>query len=441
MRLMPKSLFGRNMLLLAGLIVAAQIATVAMYRYGLIDPRVGRFASLTAAQIRATQQVLAVASATNQITVITGALDGLQGVTLRLQTAPPTAFARNTAWPVRNFLLRLQEELGPGYQTYWAARPEAALWVRITLPQRVVWLGYKGDRLVSDASFWLIAVFVLVTVLALAGALYIQRRLNRPLAQLAQAARRVGQGDLSLHLPTDGPSEIAQVAASFNQMSTSLVQLENDRAIMLAGVSHDLRTPLAKMSLAIELLYSKLDTQLLNDMQRHIEQIDAIIGQFLAYARIGHDEQPQPLNLLPLLQELATDMAQQGVVFEQRFDTLPTLILRPVAIRRVFANLMENAKHYGRAPFILEAQVQGNMVKVCVIDNGLGVAPGSEENIKRPFVRLDTPRATGGSGLGLAIADRVVRLHGGTLNLRNRTLSGFEGRVLLPIHSAFQFKI
>jgi two-component system, OmpR family, osmolarity sensor histidine kinase EnvZ len=436
MRLIPKSLFGRNLLLLAGLIVVAQVAAALMFRYGLIEPRVARFAVLTAAQIRATQAALQAAAQAGQAEPFVAALRSTDTVSVLVQQAPPEPFAARTFWPVRDFIAQAQSELGPGYQLHWRAPPSPMLWVQVDLPQGRYWLGYKAERLISDVSAGLLAIFGLVTVLALAGAALIQRRLNRPLAQLAQAAKQIGQGDLTARLPVAGPSEIAQVAASFNQMSASLAQLENDRAVMLAGVSHDLRTPLAKMRLAIELLRSNPDAQLLDDMQRHIENIDAIIGQFLAYARIGNDEAVQPVALAPVLRELTLDCAKSGAVFETQIGTLPQLMLRPVAIRRALTNLLENAMRYGRAPFGLHAQHRQGYVVVRVLDAGNGITPGSEEEIKKPFVRLDAARGSSGlsgSGLGLAIADRVVRLHGGSLTLANRAGGGFEACVTLPV--------
>jgi two-component system, OmpR family, osmolarity sensor histidine kinase EnvZ len=436
MSLIPKSLFGRNLLLLAGLIVVAQVAAALMFRYGLIEPRVARFAVLTAAQVRATQAALKAAAQAGQAERFVTALRDTNTVVILAQQAPPDVFAPRTYWPVRDFLAGVQEDLGAEFQLHWRAPPSPVLWVQIDLPQGRYWLGYKADRLVSDVSVGLLAIFLLVTVLALAGAALIQRRLNRPLAQLAHAATQIGRGDLTARLPVAGPSEIAQVAASFNQMSASLAQLENDRAIMLAGVSHDLRTPLAKMRLAIELLRGKPDAQLLDDMQRHIENIDAIIGQFLAYARIGNDETVQPVALAPLLHELALECAKSGAVFETHIGALPPLMLRPVAIRRALTNLLENAMRYGRAPFALHAEHSNGSVVVRVLDSGSGITPGSEEEIKKPFVRLNTARGDAssiGSGLGLAIADRVVRLHGGSLTLRNRVEGGFEAVVTLPV--------
>jgi two-component system osmolarity sensor histidine kinase EnvZ len=432
MRWIPKSLFGRNLLLLAGLIVVAQLAAALMFRFGLVEPRVGRFATLTAAQIRATQAALRAAADTGQAERFIATLRGADAMRIAVQQEPPDTFAPRTFWPVRDFIVRVQEELGADYQVHWRAPPSPMLWVQLDLPQGRYWLGYKAERLVSDASAGLLAIFLLVTGLALAGAVLIQRRLNRPLTQLAQAATRVGQGDLTARLPVAGPSEIAQVAASFNQMSASLAQLESDRAVMLAGVSHDLRTPLAKMRLALELLRETPDAQLLDDMQRHIEDVDAIIGQFLAYAREGNDEALQAVDLQAMLRALALDSARHGTVFETAIGALPVLQLRPVAMRRVFVNLMENAQRYGKAPFALQAGVHGELVYVRVVDHGPGVAAGQEEEIKKPFIRLDATRGSGGSGLGLAIAERLVRLHGGTLTLGNRVAGGFEAVVTLP---------
>jgi two-component system, OmpR family, osmolarity sensor histidine kinase EnvZ len=433
MKLLPQSLFGRNLLLLAGLIVLAQLSAALLFRFGLIEPRIGRFAALTASQIRATHAGLEAAVQIEQEQVFSNRLQSTGIVRIVAQQQAPEVFARSTLWPVNDFLASLQEELGSGYQLHWRAPPDPVLWVQLDLPQGRYWLGYKAERLVADASIGLLAVFSLITLLALAGAVVIQQRLNRPLTQLTRAAQRVGQGDLSVHLPTNGSSEIAQVAKSFNQMSASLVRLENDRAIMLAGVSHDLRTPLSKMRIAIELLRSRHDAQLLDDMQRHIENVDVIIGQFLAYARIGNDEARETLNLEPLLRELVADYARAGTHFELVTQALPALSLQPIATRRMLTNLMDNALRYGRAPFSVYIEHKAKFVEVCIRDSGDGIATHAQEEVKKPFVRMDVARARPGSGLGLAIADRVARMHGGTLQLRNLSPHGFEARAQLPM--------
>jgi two-component system osmolarity sensor histidine kinase EnvZ len=428
-------LFGRNLLLIVGLIVSSQLVSAMLFNVFIQQPRVARLAVVTAAHVEATYALL-VNGTQDQREAFAQRMRNSGVIMVVRQNEPPALFDNKPTWLARGFMKHLSAELSTKHGVFWQSAPKPQLWIRVDLPDENYWLGFSVERLVEDVSYGFVIISLICAALALLGAYLIQRRVNLPLTQLAQAAQRVGKGELAQRLPVDGPSEIAAVSASFNQMSASLAQLENDRAIMLAGVSHDLRTPLAKMRLAIELLRAKPDAQLLADLERHIEHIDAIIGQFLAYARFGNDEALQLIALEPVLHELVSDAARHGQVFEARIDALPMLALRPVAIRRVFTNLMENAQRYGCAPFAIEAQQHANAVVVRVIDSGGGITPGSEEEIKKPFVRLDGSRggsAAGASGLGLAIAERVVRLHGGTLTLSNRAGGGFEACVELPL--------
>jgi two-component system osmolarity sensor histidine kinase EnvZ len=251
--------------------------------------------------------------------------------------------------------------------------------------------------------------------------------------RLVHAAEAIGRGELPGTLPTGGPREIAALGASFNAMSGNLMRLEADRTVMLAGVSHDLRTPLAKMRIALEIMRDKPDTELLVMMTRQVEEMDGIIGQFLNYARIGNDETLEPVDLNTMLVELRDAYRAQQIVFAGHIEALPPMRLRPVAIRRVLVNLMENAVRHGKPVYGLSAEVQRGVVRICVQDRGEGLPAGREEEVKRPFVRLHPQRSASNAGLGLAICERIVRMHAGKLELRNREGGGLEACVTLPL--------
>jgi two-component system osmolarity sensor histidine kinase EnvZ len=434
-RLIPKTLFGRNLLLIVVLIIVGQIAAAVLYRGVVQEQRISRFAALTALQVKATQSMLSVASAPARREFIAALSRAPDVVTVTAGPIDATSEALPQSWLVRNFLRRLRQELPPGADVRWQPRPASRLWIAMDVPEQTYWLGFRVERLENDFFLSWLLMSVTSGLLALFGAYVIQRRLNRPLERLVHAAAVIGRGEQPGALPTGGPREIAALGASFNTMSGNLARLESDRAVMLAGVSHDLRTPLAKMRIALEILRDKPDSELLAMMARQIEAMDGIIGQFLSYARIGNDEALEWVDMNAMLVELRDAYREQQIEFAGHLETLPKMRLRPVAIRRVLVNLLENAVRHGKPAYGLSAQVHRGVVRISVRDHGEGLPAGTEEDVKRPFVRLHSERGAKGigAGLGLAICERIVRMHEGKLVLRNREGGGLEVHVELPM--------
>jgi two-component system osmolarity sensor histidine kinase EnvZ len=274
---------------------------------------------------------------------------------------------------------------------------------------------------------------LLLAGIALTGAFLIQRRLNRPLAELARAAEQLGKGEAPLLLPETGPTEIAAVARSFNRMSANLRRAERERVIVLAGVSHDLRTPLTKLRLAAAMLDDGTNRDLHASMTRNIEGIDATIGQFLAFARAGEGETLEVGDLGALIGEVSAGFAAEGNAIKEEIGTLPPLRFRAVAMRRLLSNLLENAVRHAGEGIVVQAATEDGRIRVSVLDRGPGIPPTLLEEVKQPFSRLDRDAAKPGTGLGLAIVDRIARLHGGELMLLARDGGGLEARVILPL--------
>ena len=234
-------------------------------------------------------------------------------------------------------------------------------------------------------------------------------------------------------MPEDGPAEIAAVAKSFNSMTASLERSESERTIMLAGVSHDLRTPLTKMRLAAAMLEGQVDNELLRSMNHSIAEIDATVGQFLDFARAGEGEKAESGAIDALLRELAAAFAADGHVFALDLEPLPSLRFRPVAMRRVFSNLMQNAIVHAQSGYAIRAAERGGWIEACVLDRGPGIADEDVARMKRPFVREPRSEVRPGVGLGLAIVERIVAMHGGTLELKPRDGGGLQACVRLPV--------
>ena len=273
--------------------------------------------------------------------------------------------------------------------------------------------------------------------LALIGAYLIVFRINLPLRQLTQAAGQMGQGKTPAPVAETGPAEIQTLSRAFNQMASDLKRLDDERAFLLAGVSHDLRTPLSRIRLGLEMLDDKGDATLKPGMVQDIEDIDAAIDQFLDFARLSEGETAvADGDLNAIVRGECERYARLGKPVALRAGALPPLPLRPVAVQRLVANLIENALRHGGTGVEVATAVENGCAVVEVLDRGPGIPPGEAERMLQPFTRLDRARSGTGTGLGLAIVARIARLHGGEVKLLPRDGSGLRARVELPLASA-----
>jgi two-component system, OmpR family, osmolarity sensor histidine kinase EnvZ len=278
-------------------------------------------------------------------------------------------------------------------------------------------------------------------VLSVAGAALIARLINRPLKQLSFAATMVREGDFEAsHLDESvSTHEIREVNVGFNRMARQLAKLDLDRAVMLAGISHDLRTPLARLRLETEM--SVADPQARAHMAADIEQLDAIIDKFMDYAR-PEQATLNPVRLLPLLQACVASL-RDAPEMSVRLDVPEDLNALGDAtdLTRVISNLLENARRYGKDPrssqvlVDIVARQQGGKVLLRLRDHGVGVPETQMASLTKPFYRGDSARTSAkGAGLGLAIVEKTVQRMGGSLSLGNASDGGFY--VLLRLQPA-----
>ena len=281
---------------------------------------------------------------------------------------------------------------------------------------------------------WMLIVLGFLLLAAVTFARY----LARPLRDLAAAAGRVGRGETPPPLPESGPSEIAAVNRGFNAMTANLRQIEHDRALLLAGVSHDLRTPLARLRLGVEL--GTRDESTRAGMVADIVEMDRIIGQFLDFARNDSTTAFEPADLDAIVQAGVERYAAAGSPVTFAPGGVPRLPLKATAISRLAANLIDNALAYGAPPIEVSTTVEGRSAVLSVADRGTGIAPDDVERLKQPFTRASEARArtdgAAGAGLGLAIVERIARLHGGRFDLLPRNGGGMIARVTLPLAAA-----
>ena len=301
----------------------------------------------------------------------------------------------------------------------WIQTPEMnGNWVREPLK---TYTNYSVELIAS----WLFGVPILSSIIIL----ILVRQMNRPLRRLQNAANNYSKTGKAPYLDTNhGPLEIRQVNQAFNHMVYTLEQTERDRQIMLAGISHDLRTPLTRIRLTAEMLPDEFFREgLIYD----VDDMDAILNQFISYMRDGSDEELTDTNINSLLQELVVQFKPLDIRFEAQ--ELPVIPARSLSLKRLIANLINNAKRYGAEPIELSASHVDQYILITVADHGEGIPPDQVEELMQPFVRGNSARTIQGSGLGLAIVKRIVDIHHGQINIRNREQGGLEVVISLPI--------
>jgi two-component system osmolarity sensor histidine kinase EnvZ len=305
---------------------------------------------------------------------------------------------------------------------------EVGLWIGFKIQAENYWLVMDRNRFAPVGGKTWVIWLVIAGVLSLAGSALIARLINRPLKQLSFDASRLDEKAVT--------SEIREVNIGFNRMAQQLSKIEQDRAVMLAGISHDLRTPLARLRLETEM--SVADTDARDHMAADIDQLDAIIDKFLDYARPDHAEL-KPVLLNDVIEACLYAVQDQGDM-RITLDVAKNLyvLADEVELTRVLSNLVENARRYGKTPETgiaavdIAAKPRGDWVLLKVRDHGMGVAVETLPNLIKPFFRGDAARtAATGAGLGLAIVDKTVQRMGGIFALANTTSGGLAAHIKL----------
>ncbi|TWC11620.1 MULTISPECIES: ATP-binding protein [unclassified Pseudomonas] len=340
-------------------------------------------------------------------------------------------------WPYSEIYQRqMQAELGTDTEVRLRMHSPPALWVRApSLGDGWLKVPLYPHPLRGQKIWNVLGWFLAIGLLSTASAWIFVSQLNQPLKRLVYAARQLGQGR-SVRLPiSDTPSEMTEVYRAFNQMAEDVEQAGRERELMLAGVSHDLRTPLTRLRLSLELMGERTD--LTHEMVRDIEDMDAILDQFLAFIRDGRDESVEEVDLSELVREVVAPYNQGDEKVHLQLEPIQPFPLRRVSMKRLLNNLIGNALNHAGAGVEVAAYVSGDTnapyVVLSVMDRGAGIDPSELEAIFNPFTRGDRARGGKGTGLGLAIVKRIASMHGGNVELRNRVGGGLEARVRLPL--------
>ena len=416
MRFLPASLFARTAALIAATLLAfAGIIWLAI-SWTIVVPTAPLMADLLEHRISA-----AVRAAQDRSPMP-------QGARLSHETPRPATLP-NQLSAVRNYLERVVRELNgrlDGAQvivTHVSAPFEISVQVD-ALENSWVVLSWNFAR--PRASTAALTLFTIAVLLVLGASSWWARRLSLPLASLANAAKQVAEGKRVTVDTESGPREVQSLANAFQSMSQRLYEVAEQREFMLAGVSHDLRSPLARMRVAIELLDER-NVALAEGMTHEIEEMDRMLGLFLHYVRANYNETSQ--RIVPDDVVRAATPHDERIVLE--LNATESRVLPSDALRQITLNLVQNALDHGRPPVRVRTQLSGDQVELAVTDAGAGLSPDEWQQALEPFNRVRAQPNTGHAGLGLALVDRLIRNVGGTLS-SNRTPDAFTIIVTFP---------
>jgi two-component system osmolarity sensor histidine kinase EnvZ len=429
MKILPRSAFGQTVLLIGLLLLINQVVSYVSIALYIIQPNAQQINQLLAKQVRVVfidvrEAELSpnMAEAFHRETGI-GVYREADALKLGLGQAMYYKYRSDEMSLLLGGPAEVRISQGDEY-LFWIRPPQAPhLWVKIPL------LG------LDDANFSpLIFFLVIIGVLSVAGGWLFVRQLNRPLKSLQNAAEDVGRGDFPKPLKEQGTTEIMAVTQAFNHMSKGIKQLEEDRNLLMAGISHDLRTPLTRIRLATEMM-SNLDDFLREGIECDIDDMNTIIDQFIDYIRHDSKDIAELDDINVLIEEVVHVETPSDRTITFIGSDCPKIPLRYVAMKRVVANLIQNALRYTDDDIVIKTGV--DKAKKClyftVEDNGLGIPDEEIERLFQPFTQGDKARGTEGSGLGLAIIKRIVDTHSGKVILSNRVEGGLQARVLLPL--------
>jgi two-component system osmolarity sensor histidine kinase EnvZ len=433
-------LFWRTFLLILLLLVVSSAAWLQIFRLFEREPRAQQLAEQVISIVNITRSALLYSDPIVRLALLSDLADS-QGIRIVPLEQSDTVRPLPDSPVARRASERVMKALGPRTRIAAEVNGVRGIWVSFAIDADEYWVVIDRDPLARDSGTGWIGWAIIAALASLLAAVVITRVVNRPLARLSEAALALGAGRAPEPLPETGPREIAAVNASFNRMVADLAQTERDRAVLLAGISHDLRTPLTRLRLEVEL--GELPAETRAGMVADLELMDKIVAQFLDYARSESRHPPTDVDLSALVEQ---------AIESSRLERDETVrITREIAadvhvegsavdLSRALANLLTNAERYGRddesgrLDLTVRLRRTPQEAVIEIADRGPGVAPDRRDELLRPFVRGDSARTgVAGAGLGLAIVARIARLHGGRFELDDHPPRGLRATLSLPL--------
>ena len=443
MTLFPKNLLNRLILIIASLIIVSQLITIKVFDYFEMEPRAESMAQEISTIVKYTKAAIQSAYPSTR-------LDLLQSLSKMsdVKIVPAYYFENIKPLPDEIFLSmvvkKIKQDLGEDTIVTLNHYDIPGIWVSFEIGDGLFWAVIP--RNVFDRPFpwhwigWGIVVFLV----SISGAYFLTTRINKPLNLLINATSKLKKGLPFKKIPEDTATEFKEVTKAFNEMASNLAKSENERRFIMGSVSHDIRTPLTRMKLSLEMLPKK-SAFLKESMDQDIDEINQIINQFLDFVRGFDDEPISSLNFGNFLTELKKQHAILGHDLKiskiTRSKDIPKNLfidVRPLAFKRLFDNLINNGVKFSKSNKIdLVAKLYDEKIEINILDNGPGIPKAQREKLLEPFERLDQARGSiGGSGLGLAIANRIVMVHNGKLELINRRTGGLNVKLTFPLIKA-----
>lgn len=420
------SLLKQNIAVLAATIFGALMVSFVLIAGLVLRPQIERSAADTAQMIRSLELSFRQMDPFQQIHFAEALRAGEAADVLVVETAPEDA-NRARSWLSRTFLRVLSDQHSiPASDVL--VDTEGRVWARMVTADQPYWLSLRALP-ATDPVAGLVVAFGIALVAALAGGIALQRRIAQPLKRLEDAVGRMSNLSDAYDSDMERPREIAAVSRALTNMSERLLAAEADRALMLAGVSHDLRTPLTKLRLTLAML-KDADAELVAGAERNVIRIESMLGQFLDFARGFEAEETRAVPLRSLLLQAIEACAEPAAV---AIDAPADVVIRvkEAALLRALDNLLTNALRHGKPPITLSAQTKNGDLTIDVRDAGPGISPAQAWDLIRPFARGNVARAGEGTGLGLAIVDQVAKAHGGDIEFEQGA-GTFTARLCIP---------
>lgn len=348
---------------------------------------------------------------------------------LILQPATGQPAGDRSLMPYPNHLERALSELAG--QPITLLRQDEAYSIDFPLHGSVLRFRFSHDRIGTSPWFTLAAMLAVVVLSSLLAAMFLAKRLSLPIELIAHRSETLSHDNQSAPMPEEGPNELRDIARNFNQMTSQNRELTDSRATMLAGISHDLRAPITRARMALELARYSMDEALALRIERSLLQMETLIAQYLDFSANSVKEGASPLSIPALLKEVAQTFRNATIAF----DISENIVYLPSrAFIRCAQNLLDNAvKHGAGAPVDVHFHKSGANWIFEVADRGPGIPDHQQALVFQPFRRLDNARTQPGSGLGLSIVQEICRVQGWFVSLLPRTDGGLIARLSIPI--------
>lgn len=431
-RSMPRSLFGRTLLI----IVLPTLITLAAATFVFFDRHwytvTNRMTYAVAGDVAAVTELMRSSGTAESADAVTRL--AAEKMDLRLSFAPGdrlSSRARETLNPLRNILRSaLNDRMSYPFEIDMRHAPETLL-IRVGAPEGVYSFFVPQRRVYTPTTEVFIIWMTTSSILLSAIALLFMRNQIRPIRRLAEAAEAIGKGRDVPWFKVEGAAEVRQAAAALIVMRDRLSRQITQRTSMLAGVSHDLRTPLTRMKLQLAMMPASPE---IADLSADIAEMEVMLEAYLAFARGEEAEIALPVDIGLLLDETVALARRQNFPVTLTVTPDTFAVVRRNAMKRCLNNLIGNAMRYAKSAAV-SVQAGNHTLDIIIDDDGAGIPLAQREEVFRPFTRLEASRNpnTGGVGLGLTIARDIARFHGGDVLLEDSPMGGLRARVRIPV--------